>query len=415
MENHEFKTLKFCTLLLLCASSSAKALTWSEVKAKALETAPSIITGKAEVGSADAAIDRAKAEFLPSVSSSLSASRRIDSGEKTSSNTYDAGIALDQSLFSFGKTRAQLNAAKSGKQAALSELKLSSVTLRAKLAKAWSKVIYLQELAKLGEKNTVRREANLQIVKLRYQGGRENKGSVLRTEAAKLQTSTESEEAKANLESSKGELSVLIGQDIDRKEIFSGDIETRAPAIPELKNHPHLEALLAKQKQADATLVESRRKYFPDLSLSASANKSATPNLPLKDPIYQAEVTLKIPVFNPSTSADVSAALAKSKTTSIALAEASATQKQKALSTASAFSFARQKLEVARKIFEATKLQAEVSRQRYTLGMMSFQDWDSYESDLMRSEGEVLRAKYNLSDAHADYLEAIGIALEEGP
>jgi outer membrane protein TolC len=97
------------------------------------------------------------------------------------------------------------------------------------------------------------------------------------------------------------------------------------------------------------------------------------------------------------------------------LAEASATQKQKALSTASAFSFARQKLEVARKIFEATKLQAEVSRQRYTLGMMSFQDWDSYESDLMRSEGEVLRAKYNLSDAHADYLEAIGIALEEGP
>jgi outer membrane protein TolC len=404
-------------LLGLGTASSAFALTWRELRSKALEKAPVLETSKADIKTSDAAISSAQAQFLPNITSNLSAYRSLDSNEDVSFNKFDAGITLEQSLFSFGKSTAQLEAARSGKSASLAKLKLSSVTLRSKLAKAWAKALYLQELAKISEKNVTRREANVQIVKLRYQGGRENKGSVLKTETATLQSKTDTQEAKANYELAKGDLSVLIGEDIASNETFTGEI------VPEIKldsgntknDHPEITALEAKQKQAEASLTESRRHYLPDLSLSASAKKSASPDLPLKDPQYSAGVTLKVPLFNPSTSAEIEAASAKKHAAIVALQEAKASHTQKLKTAASNLDFARQRLTVAIKSFEASKLQAEVSRQRYTLGLMSFQDWDSYEAELMRSESAVLTAKLDVANAYADYNEALGMSLEEGP
>ncbi len=412
-------TKNFISTILLAAvaSSPAMALTWAELKSTALDHAPALEIAKSELSAADATIKSANAQFLPNISSSLSASQNIDTSTHKSANNYDASILVEQSLFSFGRSAAQLDAAKSGKSASLANLKLSSVTLRTKLARAWAKALYLQELGRISEKNIARREANAQIVKLRYQGGRENKGSVLKTETATLETKTDTFEAKDNFELSKGDLSVLIGKDIDPSETLAGEIvpDLQITVAKPSREHPEVTALHAKEKQAEAALKESRRKYLPDLALSASARRSATPNLPLNDPEYTAGLTLRIPMFTPSTSADIASAAAKRKSASVALKEAQSSHSQKMKSAESSLKFAQQRLEIANKSFDASKLQAEVSRQRYTLGLVSFQDWDSYESDLMKSEADVLRCKLEVANAHADYIEALGINLEEGP
>lgn len=403
--------------MTLCLHSQAYALTWSDVKAKATAHAPSLKSARAEVDASDAAITSANADLLPSISSSIGSSKNIDTGTGDSKNSIEASIALEQSLFSFGRTRAQIDAAHSEKSASIANLRLASATLRAKIAKAWSKTLYLQELVKIGEKNVTRRAANVQIVKLRYQGGRENKGSVLRTEASKLQTQTDAAEAQANLTLSKGELSVLIGQSIDENDLLSGDL------IPELidrskskpNEHPQVAAMVAKQRQAEASLREAKRRYLPELSLAAAAKKSASPNLPLGPPQYSAGLTVRVPIFNWATSGDVASASAKSKVAVIAAEEAKASYEQKIKQTESSLEIAQKRLEVSQKIFEASKLQAEVSRQRYTLGLMSFQDWDSYETELMRSEADILRSKLEVANCYADHLEALGISLEEGP
>ncbi len=69
--------------------------------------------------------------------------------------------------------------------------------------------------------------------------------------------------------------------------------------------------------------------------------------------------------------------------------------------------------EAAKKNLEASKLQAEVYRQRYTLGMISFQDWDVAESDFIRADREMLSARRSLADAVTQVELAQGLTLEE--
>ena len=122
-----------------------------------------------------------------------------------------------------------------------------------------------------------------------------------------------------------------------------------------------------------------------------------------------------MPLFDGQTSADVRGAAAKLSAATVSLAESRATAAQKFKATKSNVDFALQRLEVAKKGFEASKLQAEVSRQRYTLGLLSFQDWDAYESELIKSELDVLSGERDVADAVADFYEAAGLTLEEDP
>ena len=217
MEKHlRRNTVSFWVLVTFCTSTSAIAMTWADLKSAALSSAPTLQSAKTQIDAADANVDVAKSSFLPKISSSLSATRTIDSELEKTSNTYIAGINLEQSLFAFGKNKAQHNAAKANKDALVAELKSSSVLLRSNLAKAWANALYLQELVKITERNIVRREANYQIVKLRYSGGRENQGSVLKTETATLTSKTDGLEALANLSLSRGSLSILIVSNVQR-------------------------------------------------------------------------------------------------------------------------------------------------------------------------------------------------------
>lgn len=403
--------------VIALTGSSAAALTWDEVKSAALTSAPTLQSAKAQTESADAQVEQAKGAFLPKLKSSLSSTRTIDHDEGKTFSRHSVALELEQSIYTFGKDSAELEAAKANLSASEASQNGASVALRIKLAKAWSKSLYLQELIKITERNVSRREANYQIVQLRYAGGRENLGSVLKTESAKLRSKTDSLEAKANFELSKGDLAILIGKDIGPGEQLSGDLNANSPKITGLsgKKHPDLIASESKLHAAEESLKAARAKYLPDLTLSASARKSATPDFPLHEPIYAAGVTFSVPLFNPSTSAAVRTAASAQKSAAITLASLQATQLQKIKSTKSAFDFAKERLQVAAKSFEASKLQAEVSRQRYTLGLMSFQDWDSFESELIKSELDLLQAQRETAETLADYYEALGVTLEEEP
>lgn len=417
----EIKAPKKLLILLTCfgmnLSYPSQAVTWNDMKSLAIESSPAIKAAVAEVRSSNAAVSSIQSQFLPSVSSTISVNRNIETVRDQAKNYFDASIFVEQSIFSFGRSLAQLDAAKASKFSSESNLKLSNVKLRARLAKAWAKSLYYGELQKIHQKNILRREANFQIVKLRYKGGRENKGSLLKTEVATLQTQTDAQEAKANFDLSRGDLSVLVGRDLPPNEPLNGDLNSDHELTFASDNHDHpaVMALISKARAAEAAVNEASRRYFPELYLSATARKSASPNLPLEDPQYTVGVTLKFPIFDGKISSDVATSLAKQKSVEIALNDARATYKQLTKSAATSLEFAKKRLEASFKNFEASKLQAEVSRERYTLGLLSFQDWDSYESDLMRSEVATLTAKLDVANAVADYYESLGVTLEDGP
>ncbi len=410
-------TTKITILLLLSLTShEVMALDWNELKSAALLSAPSLKSAKADLESSKSGVDSAKASFYPKVNSSLTASRAVDTDINKSSNSYAAALSLEQSLYASGRDQAQLSAAKASQNATAATLKANSVALRASLRKAWNNALYLNELAKITLRNINRRKSNYQIVSLRYSGGRENKGSVLRTEATTLQAKLTSEQAAARAILAKGDLSVIAGREISEGETLTGDLKGTEPVISKTSNqNPTITASELKLTAAEESLKSAKARYLPEVSLSAAARKSASPDLPLHDPVYSAGVTLTVPLFNPATSADVRSAAARTTSASVALAQAKATQDQKIKTAMSQYQFAVKNLEISKKSYEASKLQAEVSRQRYTLGLMSFQDWDSFENDFIRSELDVLQSEKDVADSLATYQEAIGMTLEEGP
>ncbi len=403
-------------LAVLGGSSMTLAASWADIKAKAIN-APALNAAKADIESAVAAVDNSKAGFYPRVYSTLQASRLRDEPSKLSSNNFSAALNLEQSLFSSGRDQAHSQAATASLDAAKLAFKDASVTLRAELSKAWSRALYYDRLTALNQQNIARRQSNSQIVRLRYGSGRESKGSLLLTENAEQRAVVDFKDAKKKSILARGDLGVLVAVEIPDEEPLLGSLADEKWTPPGTDQHtPYkVAANEAKLAAARSATTEARLKYFPELALNASAKKSASPDLPLKEPVYTAGISMTIPIFDGQKDADVRAAVAKTSLLEITLSQ-SRRQADQSIRTAKAnFESSRERFVVARKGLEATQLQAEVSRQRYTLGLMSFQDWDAFENALTKSELEVLNSEKDLADAVSDYLAAIGTTLEDGP
>ncbi len=408
-----FYVYLFAYILSVFVSTPTSALTWSDVQSKALSTAPDLQLAKANIASAEAAVDTAKALFYPTVSSSITAGRSVDSQLKRSANTYGAGVSLDQNIYSSGRDTAKLNAASSSRSAAFSEEQSTSVILRAKLSRAWINALYLQELSRITLRNITRRESNEQIVRLRYSSGRENKGSVLKTEAQTLETKLSRVESVAKFALAEGALAILIGQPLVENEELAGDLMSDVVAPQKSSLPPVIAAKEAALRSSEDSLALAKIQYLPTLGLSASAHKSASPNLPLLAPVFSAQLALNIPIFNAATSAGVRSAASKTAAATIELNAAKLAQEQAIKTKWSDLDFAKKRLEISHKNFEASALLGEISRKRYALGLGSFQDWNNYESELLRSEMDVLSSEKTVADALTDYHEQIGVTLGE--
>ena len=392
------------------------AASWADIKAKAVN-APSLLAAQADIDGALAGVDSSKAGFYPRVYSTLQASRTRDEQFKTTANNFSAAISLEQSLYASGRDRANNDAAVAALDGAQLSRKDASVTLRGDLSKAWSRALYYDRLANLTKQNITRRQSNTQIVKLRYASGRESNGSLLLTENAEQRAIVDFKDAKKKSTLARGDLGALADIEISESESLTGILadDKWTPPTKNPQSNYKIAAQEAKLAAATASATAARSKYFPELSLNATAKKSASPDLPLKDPLYTAGLLMTIPIFDGRTSADVRAAIAKKSLLEITLAHAKRQSEQSARTALANFEISRERLRVARQGLDATRLQAEVSRQRYTLGLMSFQDWDAFENALMKSELEVLSGEKDLADAISDYLAAIGTTLEDGP
>jgi outer membrane protein TolC len=412
--NNAFSAATCSLMLFFCQSSLAA--TWIDIKTKALN-APAIRSAQGEVEAANAGLESSKAGFYPRLYSTLQATRTRDEQYKTSGNNYSAAINLEQSLFASGRDLANFDAAESSRKASLLSLKDASVTLRSSLAKAWSRALYFDRLGVLTKQTISRRESNSQIVRLRYASGRESKGSLLVTENAEQRALVDFHDAQKKSLLSRADLGVLTASPLSVKEPLLGSLadDSWAPPAEHRQQDLKVAANEAKLEAARASIQAARAKYFPDLSLTASARKSAQSGLSLKEPIFAAGLSVTIPIFDGRNSGDVRAATAKMSILEATLTRSKLESDQATQTALANFEIARERLTVTRQGLEAAKVQAEVSRQRYTLGLMSFQDWDSFESALIKSELEVLSSEKDLADAVSDYLSAIGTTLEDDP
>jgi outer membrane protein len=360
----------------------------------------------------------ARGGFLPAVAGDLSWSRgntTTDGGFSNGTSTYSATLSASQNLFSGFSDLAKLRQARANTRAASATYQITKARISFALKKAFEGFSYSKEATKLTGEITRRRQENLRLVELRFQSGRENKGSVLLSEAYLNQAKLDDLQAQNARRLAQAELAESLGLDDG-----SGlDIEGTTPIIepnakgPELKSlvliTPDYEQSIAQEESAGQSVTVARSQFFPNLSLSGSVGKLGADFFPDERDRWSIGVKLSFPFFNGgrdyygTQAANATFASAQSIRQNTARAILSKLQ-----DAYSSYIEAVAKLKVDESFRTAATVRAEIARKKYNNGLLSFEDWDVIENDLISRQKVYLQSKRDRVTAEATWEQAQG-------
>ncbi|MEK6771076.1 MAG: TolC family protein [Pseudomonadota bacterium] len=388
-------------------------LTWPEAVREAMASNGEL---KAAQDGFDAAQSRrrgAASGYYPQVTADVGYSD--SSGSATSTGTlYSASVNLTQNLFAGLQDKGRVEQATARERVARADLIAARSKLSRDLKFAYAGVQYAQDNAQLAEGILDRLEGNLRLVQLRYEGGRENKGSFLLTRATVGQARLDLLQARQALTTAQSQLLRVLGRENGEGVRVSGAV----PAVTPLTN-PDFSALasatptlLRVKAQEEAALADVRLAqsgHFPSLNLTGSVGREGSNWTPDNDR-RTVGVTLRIPLFSGGKDYHEVRATASSLAASTATRQDTERQERVRLRQAHAGLIeAIEREKVDREFVEAAKIRADIARSKYNNGLMSFEDWDRIESDLIQRQRTALLSARDRVQAEAGWEQTLGI------
>jgi len=206
-------TIYLVTFLLIIGIKSSyceEGITWEECVRIARENNPELISAREKVEETKRDKDIDLSAMLPQVDAAASSRRSQASGRKET-NTHSYSVTGSQLVFDGFKTSSDLSSAHKTIQAERYNYDVTCSNVRLNLRAAFVGLIKAQELVSITENIARRRRQNLELIKLRYEGGREHKGALLTAEADMAQAGFEIAQAKRSISLSQKELFKELG------------------------------------------------------------------------------------------------------------------------------------------------------------------------------------------------------------
>ncbi len=365
--------------------------------------------------------------FFPQISGNLgwnhSNSQSVITGTTLTSDAYTASLTGTQNLFSGFQDLGKFKQARANAKASLAALQTVKAQVSYDLKAAYEGLLYSQEYSKLTLQIIQRRQENLNLVRLRFASGRENQGSVLLSQAYldqarydDLQANDLKHMASAQLSRviSPGELDLGDSQPMQ----LSGNVPTSAPPQPrpEFKSlalgTPDYAQAQALEEAAGASVTVARSAFFPSLNVTGTASKQGDEFFPQDTNRWSIGVNLSIPLFNGGrdlfATRSASAAWASSESSRFNVSRLLLTKLEQAYA---AFLESEAKFKVDASFLKASQVRAEIARKKYNNGLLTFEDWDIIESDLITRQKSYLQSKRDrvLSEAAWEQAQGRGV------
>ncbi|MDO8734491.1 MAG: TolC family protein [Elusimicrobiota bacterium] len=399
-----------------CFCLYSQPLTWQDVLIEAKKNNPLLVKAEKSVKLARLQYQSSFTNFLPQVSANSGVSQ-TDSDGSGWSKDYSYGLSGKLSVFSgFSDTS---NTSSKSIQLKIAEAEytktLSGVVFSVK--KSFTELLWSQESVKLAEEILKRRTENYELVKFKYDAGREDRGSLLRVEADKYQAEYELSKAKRSVVSASRELLKDMGKDSDNvSEIptvagsFTVDESTSVPVFGEvLLNIPDYVIAKNNLEKSEYDLTSAKSQLYPEISLSGSASKTGD-SWPLSNDRRSVSLGLSYPFFPGGRNYyDI-----KISQTNKAISEEAfrSTQQQLASTLSSVwndFINAVESVKVSHKYFLAAEEQSKITSIKYINGLYSYQDWYTVENDFTNSQRSLLNAKKNAVISQAYWKNVLGL------
>jgi len=414
-----FKIVIIISLFFLAANvaNAQGTLTWEECVRMARENHPDLISAAEEVKQAEADLDIEISTMLPDITSGGSGKRSKTASAKTK-NSYSWDVSGRQLIFDGFKTSSGVSNALKTVQAQKYNYYVNSSDIRLALRNAFVELLRTQELIPLTEQIAERRRENLELVKLRYEAGREHKGSLLTAEADLAQAEFEVTQAKRSITLAQRELLKELGISKMRPLKTRGEfsIEKDYSAKPDIEDladtTPSLRELIAKKEAVRYNLQSAESDFFPEVYLDTSISRSGSSVLP-GGKAWSAGMSVSLPLFEGG-SRITEVTKARSQLHQAKADERSGRDSVLVTleSTWKDLKDAMAKVEVKRKFLEADEERAKIASAQYEKGLTSFDDWVIIEDNLVSSKKDYLAAQSGMLSSEAYWIQAIGGTLD---
>jgi outer membrane protein TolC len=327
--------------------------------------------------------------------------------------SYTASLSASQNLFSGFQDSGKVDQAAANQRVSAAQLDVTKAKVASDLKSAYAGVLFSQRSISLQRDVSRRREENLRLVELRFQSGGENKGSVLLSRAYLAQAKYDELQSKNNIRVSRLQLARILGRDgdFDFEVVDDMPLET-LPLNPDLKKlavmTPEHVVAVGQEEAAIAAVTIARAGFYPTFSLSATASRLGKEWFPQTER-WSIGATISIPIFTGGKDYYGTQGAIATRTS----AEASRMNVGRQLlakleQTYSGYLEASEKLKVDESFREAALKRAEIARGKYNNGLMSFDDWDVIENDLIVRERAVLQSQKDRAAAEAAWVQALG-------
>ncbi|MFA7368932.1 MAG: TolC family protein, partial [Kiritimatiellales bacterium] len=390
-----FKLHRFTTavpLLLLAGLLYADdSLTWQDCFGRTVENNIDLAVGRLKLKEAEAALKSQQSVYYPDLSAK--AGRGVGGLKKDGSggwnNTEDLSGSLNASYTIFAgfgnrarvtRTEAELYAEKANYDQTRSNVEYA-------LRKAFSDQLYAQKLLDLVKGIAERRADSARLVEMRYEGGREHKGSLLLKQAQLTEALYNVGEAERALELARRRLAGLMKQTAYTNFTVAGELRTNQPPadilLDELaRQTPTYHSAEANIKAAEQGFIITRSERFPLVVAKANLNGSGENDIRTKS--WNTGIEVSLPIFTGGKlSQDIIIAGLKREQSKL---DAENTMLDLLNNLQAAINTYRNRyaaMSVQNAQLEAADVRATVARAQYQQGLISFQDWDTIENALV--------------------------------
>lgn len=407
--------------LTIAASSNATTISWAEAVRRTDSDNPEIAAARESLRSAEGKKMAAYSGFLPSVSADVGYELTERSGTSSVASVtgtgWTAGVNASWNLFSGFLDEAKIKRAEADRRAAEEGLRLARSKASNDLKTAFETVAYARDYTRLTAQILKRREENYRLVQLRYESGRENKGSVLLSEAYLEQARLDDLQAKNALRTSSVSLAKIMAADGAGTETFEvvGNVPLSEPA----KSMPDFESLVlvtpeyTQSVEQAKSLEEARRvaraSFFPSLDLTSGIRRRDEKFFPTETQTKTFEVTLTIPLFSGGKDLGTYRAAVAAASSSAYSRDNTLRDVRRKLEEAWAkYTESVARLRADESFKKAATVRSEIGRAKYNNGLLSFDDWDVIENDLISREKTVLETRRDRATAEAAWEQAQG-------
>ncbi len=361
--------------------------------------------------------------FLPQATATLT-SNRGNNGNSTNpslttvsggvTEAYVGSVSVTQNLFSGFSDVGKFDQTKANNIVSKANVRIVKAQVSYDLKYAFENLSYAKETVALLDSIIKRRQDNLNIIELRYRSGMENKGSLLLAQAYLDQANYDRLQGTNLIESAKAQLCRALGisdcKDFDTR----GSVPINKPSTQKIdlkdiveKTPQHLQAL-AQEQAAKAGILIAQSAFMPSLNLTATKGQRGTSLFPQND-YWSVGMNLSFPFF---TGGKDYYTTRSAYSTNAAARENRENVDQQILvnlrQSYNSYIESVAKLKVDENFKEAAKLRAEIARSKYNNGLLTFENWDGIETDLINRQKNYLQSKLNRVVYEAAWEQAQG-------